>query len=367
MPEKHRAKGCITQEERHMSKTLHPREITGSADIEIALHRPATRMRRLRKNPAIRNMVRENALSVNDLVLPIFVEEHVEERSPIGSLPDVYRESEKTLPARVEDIAKSGISSIILFGISHNKDARGSDSLKEDGLLARMISAAKKAAPDVQVIADICLCEYTDHGHCGPIGADGNPDNDQTLALIARQAVVAARAGADIIAPSGMMDGMIGTLRQSLDLNGLQDKPIMSYAAKYASHHYGPFREAASCALGAHTGNVAGDRKAYQMDPGNSDEAMREVALDLEEGADMLMVKPGLPYLDIIQRVTETFAMPTFAYHVSGEYAMLKAAAEKGWISYEDALMEQMMCFKRAGACGILTYAAQDIAKLLRA
>lgn len=333
--------------------------------IKVEIHTPATRMRRLRRSPAIRDMVRENTLGLNDLVLPIFVEENVTERSPITSLPGVWRESETTLPRRIEDIANAGIKSVILFGISHNKDFNGSDSCKADGLLARMISTTKKAAPEVQVIADICLCEYTDHGHCGPLGHDGSPDNDATLEIIARQAVIAAQAGADILAPSGMMDGMIGTLRKTLDLNGLTDKPVMSYAAKYASAHYGPFREAAGCALGNHQGHAAGDRKAYQMDPANSDEAMREVALDIEEGADMLMVKPGLPYLDIIQRVTETYHMPTFAYHVSGEYAMLKAAAERGWLDYEQALMEQMMCFKRAGACGILTYSAMDIAEIL--
>jgi porphobilinogen synthase len=348
-----------------MNSSIKIKEEASASQIQVEVYSPVTRMRRLRKSPALRDMMREHTLTKDDLVLPVFVEENVKERSPIMSLPGVWRESESTLPRRIEEIANAGIKSVILFGISHNKDSNGSDSCHADGLLARMISSTKKTAPELQVIADICLCEYTDHGHCGPLAHDGSPDNDETLAIIARQAVIAAQAGADILAPSGMMDGMIGTLRNTLDANKFNDKPILSYAAKYASAHYGPFREAAGCALGSHQGQAATDRKAYQMDPANSDEALREVALDIDEGADMLMVKPGLPYLDIIRRITETFAIPTFAYHVSGEYAMLKAAAERGWLDYEQALMEQMMCFKRAGACGILTYSALDIANIL--
>lgn len=329
-------------------------------------------MRRLRKNAAMRGMVQENTLTTDDLILPIFVEEMTEERSAIQSLPGVYRESEKTLPARVKEIAAQGVRTVILFGISHKKDATGSDSTRQDGLFGRMIDRAKQAVPDIQVMADICLCEYTDHGHCGPIGKDGAPDNDSTLAILAQQAAVAARAGADILAPSGMMDGMIATLRAALDENGYTDIPLMSYAAKYASAHYGPFREAAGCALGhAHNHDhdhthQQSDRKAYQMNPANAMEAMREVALDIQEGADMVMVKPGLPYLDIIRMVKDEFRMPTFAYHVSGEYAMLKAASEKGWLDYDAAIMEQMMCFKRAGADGVITYSALDIARLLQ-
>ncbi|MAE51495.1 MAG: porphobilinogen synthase [Micavibrio sp.] len=328
---------------------------------------PATRMRRLRKNASIRAMVRENTLTKNDLIQPIFVEEETKERSPIGSLPGVFRESESSLASRVKDIQQAGINTIILFGVSHHKDAQGTDSLKMNGLFSRMIQKAKNAAPDIQVIADICLCEYTDHGHCGPLAHDGAPDNDKTLSIIAEQAIIAARSGADILAPSGMMDGMIGALRHSLDTSGYADIPLLSYAVKYASSHYGPFREAAGCSLG-HDGNqvtMQSDRKAYQMDPANAREALREAALDLQEGADMLMVKPGLPYLDIIKAVKDEFQMPTFAYHVSGEYAMLKAAAEKGWLDYEATIMEQMMCFKRAGSDGIITYSAMDVAQLL--
>lgn len=322
------------------------------------------RMRRLRKTPAMRSLLAENSISKNDFIYPIFVEEDAHERLEIKSLPGVFRETEKSLPARVEEIAKSGIPSIMLFGVSHNKDSWGSDSLDANGLLARMIRAAKDAAPELLVTADVCLCEYTDHGHCGPIGKDGAPDNDKTLELIARQAAVACDAGADIIAPSGMMDGMVAAIRDSLDSNDFYDIPILSYAAKFASAHYGPFRDAAGCALGS-SSKVQSDRKAYQMNPANTNEALREVALDIEEGADMIMVKPGLPYLDIVKAVNDEFLMPTFVYNVSGEYAMLKAAAANGWLSYEDAMMEQMMAFKRAGADGIITYSALDAVKLL--
>ena len=235
-----------------------------------------------------------------------------------------------------------------------------------DGLFSRMIQEAKTACPDIQVIADICLCEYTNHGHCGPLGNDGAPDNDKTLDIIADQAVIAAKSGADILAPSGMMDGMIAALRNALDSNGYNDTPLLSYAVKYASSHYGPFREAAGCSLGQnHQKTMQTDRKAYQMDPANAMEALREAALDVQEGADMLMVKPGLPYLDIIKTIKDHFQMPTFGYHVSGEYAMLKAAAQNGWLDYDTTIMEQMLCFKRAGADGILSYASLDVAKML--
>lgn len=323
-----------------------------------------TRMRRLRKNSAMRDLLREHTLTKDDFVYPIFVEEQCSERSEIKSLPGVFRETEKTLSKRMEDIAKAGIKAVILFGVSKHKDAIGSDSLKSNGLLARMIRIAKDAAPEVLVMADVCLCEYTDHGHCGPIGKDGAPDNDRTLELISKQATIACEAGADIIAPSGMMDGMVSSIRNALDLYGFQDAPILSYAAKFASAHYGPFRDAAGCSLGD-AKLAQGDRKAYQMNPANVNEAMREVQLDVKEGADMIMVKPGLPYLDIIKGVKDTFKLPTFAYHVSGEYAMLKAASEKGWIDYEQALYEQMLSFKRAGADAILTYAALDTLKII--
>ena len=327
---------------------------------------PSARLRRLRKNEAIRGMVRENSITKNDLILPIFVEENVKERSAITSLPGVFRESETSLATRIKDIAANGIKTIMLFGVSHNKDHNGSDSLKMDGLFSRMIQEAKSACPEIQVIADICLCEYTDHGHCGPLGKDGAPDNDKTLTIISEQAIIAARSGADILAPSGMMDGMIASLRSALDTGGYQDIPLLSYAVKYASSHYGPFREAAGCSLGQnHAATMQSDRKAYQMDPANAMEALREAALDIEEGADMLMVKPGLPYLDIIKLVKDRFQMPTLAYHVSGEYAMLKAAAQHGWLDYDSTIMEQMLCFKRAGADAIVTYASMDIAQML--
>ena len=345
---------------RQISHTL------GMKDNNTADGFPSKRMRRLRKNQGLRAMVRENNITKNDLILPIFVEENIKERSAIKSLPGVYRESEASLAGRVKEIYSHGINTIMLFGVSHNKDHNGTDSLKMDGLFSRMIQEAKSACPEIQVIADICLCEYTDHGHCGPLGSDGAPDNDKTLSIIAEQAIIAARSGADIMAPSGMMDGMIASLRGALDISGYHDIPLLSYAVKYASSHYGPFREAAGCSLGQnHAQTMQSDRKAYQMDPANAMEALREAALDIQEGADMLMVKPGLPYLDIIKSVKDKFQMPTFAYHVSGEYAMLKAAAQNGWLDYDNTIMEQMICFKRAGADGIVTYASMDIAQML--
>ena len=325
---------------------------------------PIKRMRRLRRSLGMRRLLSENEITKNDLIYPLFVEEGINERTAIQSLPGVEREAERTLPHKVEQIAKSDIPAIILFGVSKNKDAIGSDSLTKNGLLARMIRSAKDTAPEILVTADICLCEYTDHGHCGPIGHDGSPDNDRTLELIAQQAVIACDAGADIIAPSGMMDGMVAALRNAMDQNGFNDIPVLSYAAKFASAHYGPFRDAAGCSLGKYE-HAQKDRKSYQMNPANYNEAMREVEIDINEGADMVMVKPGLPYLDVIKGVKDTFHLPTFAYHVSGEYAMLKAAAQNGWIDYDECMMEQMLSFKRAGADAILTYSAMDVAKIL--
>lgn len=325
---------------------------------------PDIRMRRLRRTNAMRALVRENVLNVNDLVYPIFVEEDLGERAPISSLPGIYRETEKSLPAAVKEVWDLGIKAIILFGVSHHKDCEGSDSWNKDGLLARMIRIAKDACPDILVMADVCFCEYTDHGHCGPLNAAGDVDNDATLANLARQAANAAAAGADIIAPSGMMDGMVGAIRTGLDQDGHTDIPILSYAVKFASAFYGPFRDAAGCSLGAYA-HARKDRATYQMDPANAEEALREAALDIAEGADMLMVKPGLPYLDILHRVKDEFRLPTFAYNVSGEYAMLKHAAAAGGLDYETSMMEMLLCFKRAGADGILTYAALDAARLL--
>ncbi|MCD8496789.1 MAG: porphobilinogen synthase [Alphaproteobacteria bacterium] len=327
-------------------------------------HFPSARLRRLRSSEAMRALVQENTLSVNDFILPIFVEEDAAERSAISSLPGVFRETEATLPAAVKEAADLGIKAIILFGVSKHKDFTGSDSMKPGGLLARMIKIAKNASPETLVIADTCFCEYTDHGHCGPL-AHGDVDNDATLENLGKQAVVAANAGADIIAPSGMMDGMVGAIRRALDSEGHTGTPILSYAVKYASAFYGPFRDAAGCTLGQYE-DAPKTRKTYQMNPANGDEGMREAALDVAEGADMLMVKPGLPYLDMIRRLKDAFHMPVFAYHVSGEFAMLKAAAANGWLDYDTCLMESLMSFKRAGCDAILTYGAKDAARILR-
>lgn len=318
-----------------------------------------TRMRRNRISENMRRMVRETSLAPEHLTLPIFVEEGLDERSAVSSMPGVFRETEKSVEAIIRQAEQMNIGAVMLFGVSHNKDNTGSDSMKKGGLLDRMIKRAKDVSPDLIVMADLCFCEYTDHGHCGPIDAHGHVNNDATIENIAQQAVIAAEAGADILAPSGMMDGQVGVIRAALDQTGNQNAAILAYAAKYASVFYGPFRQAAGCSLSQ------GDRKTYQMDPANSDEAMREVALDINEGADMVMVKPGLPYLDIISRVKREFAMPTFAYNVSGEYAMLKYAAQAGALDYDKAVMEMMMCFRRAGADGILTYAALEVAQKL--
>lgn len=330
-------------------------------EINVQVEPPLMRMRRLRASEGLRAMVRENTLTKDDLILPMFVEEDITERQMIKSMPGVFRETETSIITAVKDAADAGVKSVMLFGVSHHKDDHGTDSLKADGLMARMIRNVKDACPDMIVIADACFCEYTDHGHCGPLDDHGHVMNDQTLENLAIQAVVAADAGADIIAPSGMMDGMVSAIRAGLDDHGHSNIAILSYAAKYASAFYGPFRDAAGCSL------KTGDRKTHQMDPANSDEAMREVAIDLDEGADMVMVKPGLPYLDIIHRVKTEFRVPTFAYNVSGEFAMLKFAAQAGALDYNKALMEMLMGFKRAGADGILTYAAIDAARLIEA
>ncbi len=319
------------------------------------------RMRRLRTSENMRRLVRETQLAPEHLTLPIFVEEGLDERTPVSSMPGVYRETEQSMEAVIRQSDQLGIGSVMLFGVSRNKDNTGSDSMKKGGLLDRMIKRAKDTSPDLLIMADLCFCEYTDHGHCGPIDNHGHVDNDATIENIARQAIIAADAGADILAPSGMMDGQVGAIRQALDQSGHKHAAILAYAAKYASVFYGPFRQAAGCSL------QKGDRKTYQMDPANSDEAMREVAQDINEGADMVMVKPGLPYLDIVSRVKREFALPTFAYNVSGEYAMLKYAAQAGALDYDKAVMEMMMCFRRAGADGILTYAALEVAEKLNA
>lgn len=325
---------------------------------------PAMRMRRLRRTEGIRNLVRETALHADDLILPLFVEENLDTRAPVASMPGVFRETEESLAGILKEALSAQVKTVMLFGVSHNKDHEGTDSLKKGGLLYRMIDRAKQACPEMTVIADLCFCEYTDHGHCGPLDDTGDVDNDRTLDNLGRQALIVAEAGADILAPSGMMDGMVGAIRNALDGNGYAHAPILSYAAKFASAFYGPFRDAAGCSLEASTQGRK-DRTTYQMDPANALQAMREVELDVHEGADMVMVKPGLPYLDIIWRVKERFAMPTFAYNVSGEYAMLRMAADAGLLQYDKALLEMMLSFKRAGTDGILTYAAIDAARII--
>ena len=325
---------------------------------------PHVRMRRLRKTESLRALVREHSISSNDLIVPIFVEENIDERVEVKSMPGVFRETEKSLDARVKDIAQSGVKSIMLFGVSHNKDSVGSDSMNPNGLLSRMISRAKNAAPELSIIADVCFCEYTDHGHCGPLCKHGDVDNDRTLENIAMQSVIAAEAGADMIAPSGMMDGQVSAIRHALDVTGFSDIPIMAYGAKFASVFYGPFRDAAGCALGKNA-NVRSDRKSYQLDPANGREAIRDAMLDVREGADILMVKPGMAYLDILCRLRQECDMPLAVYQVSGEYAMLRFAGLAGALNYQDAMMESLMAFKRAGADMILTYAGDDVARFL--
>lgn len=325
---------------------------------------PFMRMRRLRGTDAMRDIVRETHLRPEDMILPIFVEEHLHERTPIASLPGVYRESESTLPTILKEAQDAGLRGVMLFGVSHEKDSCGSDTMSPNGLLARMIDRAKQATPEVLVISDTCFCEYTDHGHCGVLDANGDVDNDKTLENIGMQAVIAAEAGADMIAPSAMMDGQVATIRHALDVTGHTHVSIMAYAAKFASVFYGPFRDAAGCSLG-HVKGVRADRKTYQMDPANAREALREAQMDEDEGADILMVKPGMPYLDILSQMRAQTNLPLAAYQVSGEYAMLKHASNAGALDFDDAMMESLLAFKRAGADLILTYSGISVAKKL--
>ena len=320
---------------------------------------PTVRLRRLRRTETLRRMVRETALSVDDLILPLFVEEGKNIRKRIGAMPGVYRFSPDKLAREIREIQRLGIPGVILFGIPAAKDETGSSALERDGVVPQAIKVIKEAAPDLVVVTDVCLCEYTSHGHCGVI-ENGCVVNDATLPLLGEMAAVHAEAGADVIAPSDMMDGRIGTILQKLDESGFTDIPVMAYAAKYASAFYGPFREAAGSAP------QFGDRRSYQMDPANAREALREVAADIAEGADMVMVKPAMAYLDIIRRVRETYDHPLAAYNVSGEYSMIKAAADKGWIDEKRVAMELLTAIKRAGADLILTYHAKDAAKWLR-
>jgi porphobilinogen synthase len=323
------------------------------------LHRP----RRLRAHPQLRDLVRENHLTTLDLIYPLFVYHGVNLRREIPSMPGQFQLSLDRLREVIDEVVELRIPGVILFGIPEHKDALGSAASRNDGIVQEAIQITKRQAPDLVVITDLCFCEYTDHGHCGPLRETGgriDVDNDATLPLLAKQAVSHARAGADMIAPSGMMDGMVQAIRHGLDDAGFMNLPIMSYAAKFASGYYGPFRDAAESAPSF------GDRRCYQMDPANGDEAIREVALDLAEGADIVMVKPALAYLDIARRVKDTFAVPVAAYNVSGEYAMVKAAAQRGWIDERRIVLETLTGFKRAGIDMILTYHALDVARWLK-
>ncbi len=321
---------------------------------------PIRRPRRLRGHPALRNLVCEHRLTVDDLIFPMFVHHGQALRREIPSMPGQYQLSLDRLAEAVSEVAALNIPAILLFGIPPRKDATGSAASDDAGIVQEAIRIVKREAPRTMVITDVCFCEYTDHGHCGPLTARGDVDNDATLPLLAEQAASHARAGADMVAPSGMMDGMVHAIRAGLDASGFPGVPILSYAAKFASGYYGPFRDAAGSTP------AFGDRRTYQMDPANGDEAMREVALDLAEGADLVMVKPGLAYLDIVRRVKERFAVPVAAYNVSGEYAMVKAAAARGWIDERRVVLETLTSFQRAGADMILTYHALDAARWIR-
>ena len=320
------------------------------------------RPRRLRLTPVIRSLVRETHVAVTDLVYPLFVSERIASRTPVASMPGVFQLTVEEAAAEALAAWGEGIQSVLLFGIPAEKDERAEQAYAEDGIVQRAVRAIKKAVPQMIVITDVCLCEYMSHGHCGIARIEGDHVhvlNDESLELLARAAVSHAAAGADVVAPSDMMDGRVAAIRDALDEAGYENTAILSYAAKFASAFYGPFRDAADSAP------QAGDRRSYQMDPANALEAMREVALDIEEAADMVMVKPGLAYLDILWRVKERFEMPTAVYHVSGEYAMVKAAAANGWLDERAVTMEVMLAFKRAGADLIITYAARDVARWL--
>ena len=324
---------------------------------------PQTRMRRLRRHDWTRRLVAENTLSPADLIWPVFVIEGEKTREPIASMPGVERLSIDLMTAAAKEAASLGIPAIALFPRIDpaKKTDDGREAVNPDNLVCRAVRALKKEVPEIGILCDVALDPFTSHGHDGVL-ADGDVHNDQTIAMLVKQALVQAEAGCDIIAPSDMMDGRIGAIRAALEQTGHHNVLIMSYAAKYASAFYGPFREALGSAKA-----LVGDKRSYQMDSANGDEALREVALDLVEGADLVMVKPGMPYLDIVRRVKERFGVPTFAYQVSGEYAMLSAAMEKGWLERERAMMEALIAFKRAGCSGILTYFAVEAAKLLRA
>jgi len=322
------------------------------------MYYPVFRPRRLRQNDTFRRLVRETHLTIEDLIQPLFVVHGRGVRQEISSMPGCFHLSVDELAKEAKEVAAMGIPGIILFGLPAAKDAAGSEAYAEDGIIQQAVRAVKDTVSDLLVMTDVCLCEYTSHGHCGVVER-GQVKNDPTLELLARTALSHAEAGADLVAPSDMMDGRVAAIREALDEEGFVEIPIMAYSAKYASAFYGPFREAAGSAP------QFGDRRSYQMDPANGDEALREVGLDLEEGADIVMVKPALPYLDIVWRVKQEFGGPVAAYNVSGEYAMLKAAGRLGWIDEERVLMESLTSIKRAGADLILTYSAKEAARLL--
>jgi porphobilinogen synthase len=319
---------------------------------------PSHRPRRLRKNGIIRRMVRETSLSPDDFIYPLFVTFGKKVRKEIKSMPGCFQESVDVISRHAKEVYSLGVPSVILFGIPQRKDDIGSGAYDPHGVVQKAIGEIKNKVPDLYVITDVCMCEYTSHGHCGIIEG-GDVKNDATLELLAKEAVSHAKAGADMVAPSDMMDGRVGAIRSALDEEGFTETPIMSYAAKYASAFYGPFREAAESTP------QFGDRRSYQMDPANRREALREVALDIDEGADIVMVKPAMTYLDVISDVRENFALPVAAYNVSGEYSVIKAAAKLGWIDEQRAMMEVLTSIKRAGADLILTYFAKEAAKAL--
>jgi porphobilinogen synthase len=333
---------------------------------------PVDRPRRMRRTEALRRLVRETTLAPDDLVWPLFAVPGKKVRNPVKSMPGVFQLSVDELVAEAQAGYDAGVRSVILFGVPEAKDEVGTGAWDENGIIPQAVRALKERVPGMVVMTDVCMCEYTDHGHCGVLKAPkaGGPgqdlvvDNDLTLPLLAKEAVAHARAGADVVAPSDMMDGRVAAIRAALDADGYQDVPILSYAAKFAGGFYGPFRDAAESAPREGAG-IPKDRKGYQMDPGNWREALREVALDVAEGADMVMVKPAVPYLDIVRLIRDRVDVPVAAYHVSGEYAMIKAAAERGWIDEERVVLETLLCIRRAGADLVLTYYAKAAAALL--
>jgi porphobilinogen synthase len=324
--------------------------------MEFPIYRP----RRMRRTETLRAMVRETSLDANDLIYPIFVEFGSGVRREVSSMPGVFNVSLDQLPAEVDELKALGIPAVILFGIPETKDEAGSGAYAEEGIVQQAIRTIKAHDPEFTVITDVCMCEYTSHGHCGILDDQGCVLNDVTLEMLAQTAVSHAEAGADMVAPSDMMDGRVGAIRSALDAEGFENVPIMAYSAKYSSGYYGPFRDAADSAPSF------GDRRAYQMDPANGDEALRETALDIAEGADIVMVKPALAYLDVVRRVKDEFGYPTCAYNVSGEYAMVKAAARNGWIDEKRVVLETLTSMRRAGADMIITYHAKDAARWLK-